>query len=78
MATEINFDDFLYALDEPVTALTNEIERIALEKGKTVLRSVIRAKFEDLIEDIFDANFLEGKIRKAEKWGKRLWKKIFG
>lgn len=68
--------EFYRNLDEPITALTNEIERIALEKEKTVIRGAIRELFEDVIEEIFDSNFLENKGRKFSKWGKRTWKKL--
>jgi hypothetical protein len=71
------FDDFLYSVDEEVTALTNRIESIALEKGKTVIRSVIRELFEDVVEEIFDSNFIDNKRRKIEKWFKRRIKGIF-
>src|SRR3990172_4818490 len=72
----MDLDDFLYILDEPITKLTNEIERIGLESGIPIIPGLIRELFEDTAEEIFDVKFLKSKVRKFSKWTKRAWKKI--
>lgn len=74
---DIELAKFMDSLEDLTIQLTNEIERIAMEKGRTVLRDVLFRKLDNVLEEIFDENFIDGKWRKVEKWGKRLWKKIF-
>lgn len=73
MTDKITFDEFIYILDEPITRLTNEIERVANERGVPMQRGIIREILEDAVEDIHIRTFVKKMGRKISKWFKKVF-----
>ena len=73
---KITLDEFFHILDDPITRLVDDIERVGLEHGIPIKSGVIREVLEDAIEDIHIKDFVKNKGRKFSKWVKRKLHKI--
>ena len=70
---KITYEELLHVLDDPITRLADEIERIARERGIPIPRGFVRKLIEDAIEDLHVDRFVKSKLRKISKWFKKVF-----
>ena len=74
---KISLNELSNLVKPEIDAIRDKIEAIANEKGIDLLKPVIKKLLTELIEDLHVKAFVKNKMRKARRWAKKQWTKLW-
>jgi len=74
---KISLDELKKLVQPEFDALELKFDAIASERNVKLLKGVVKKKLLELIEDLHVKAFVKNKMRKARRWARKQWDKMW-